>query len=111
MLAAGATADYGRFLVGDEFEELVAAKLGVSMELARALLERVREREGEGYELRAAAFAVGVREPLALALPQRLRESAVRPFVEAMLETPAAQRTFATDGPTIATACADLAPA
>lgn len=54
VLVAGG---YGRFALGDEFEEHVASVLGTSVEVARRLTATARERLGDfDYRVKAAQF-------------------------------------------------------
>ena len=99
--AAGAAllAPYVSLIPGDEFEQLVADRLGIETNLATQLLERARlEYGGAGYDARAAAFSLAVRDPAALVLPDGLREHAISSMVEPMLSTPAASLAYAITG-------------
>lgn len=99
--AAGAAllAPYVALLPGEEFEQLVASKLGVEPQLAAQLLERAREEYGDAeYDARSAAFAFAVRDPAALLLPDSVRERAISSLVEPMLSTPAASLGYAITG-------------
>jgi glycosyltransferase involved in cell wall biosynthesis len=99
--AAGAAvvAPYAVLVPGDEFEELVAGRLGIEPELAAQLLERARVSYGDAeYEARAAAFAFAVRDPVALLLPDGVRERAVSSLLEPMLSEPAASLAYAITG-------------
>ncbi len=99
--AAGAAllAPYVSLVPGDEFEQLVADRLGIGTELATQLLERARIEYGEaGYDARAAAFSLAVRDPAALVLPDGLREHAISSLLEPMLSTPAASLGYAITG-------------
>lgn len=74
--AAGAAvvagAGYGRFAVGDEFEEKVAEVLGVPTDVARTLAQAARERMGSpDYELAAAEFVAVTTFPTGQVAPQR----------------------------------------
>lgn len=78
---------YGRYALGDEFEEHVASTLGVSLERARALIETARRGlEGRGeYESVATAFLASTTFPGRQLLPRGTREHAVEVFLnEAM---------------------------
>ena len=99
--AAGAAllAPYVSLIPGDEFEQLVADRLGIETGLATQLLERARLEYGEaGYDARAAAFSLAVRDPAALVLPDGLREHAISSMVEPMLSAPAASLAYAITG-------------
>jgi hypothetical protein len=82
---------YGRLAVGDRFEGLVADRLGMEVGEASALLAALRERLGDrDYDLRAGAFAVAVREPVASLLPGGARQEAIAGLVNPLLSPPAA---------------------
>ena len=51
-----------------------------------------------GYDARAAAFSLAVRDPAALVLPDGLREHAISSLVEPMLSAPAASLAYAITG-------------
>jgi glycosyltransferase involved in cell wall biosynthesis len=92
-------APYLLLLPDDEFEQLVAAKLGIDTTLAKQLLEGVRNRYGDAeYEARAAAFAFAVRDPAATVLPDSVRHKAISSFVEPMFSRPAANLGYAITG-------------
>src|SRR3954447_7439201 len=84
----GATgAAYGRFALGDEFEEHVADVLGVSLDMARGLLARARDDVGDvDYDVRAAAFLFATTNPGRALAPRGARESAVHGLLRPMLE-------------------------
>lgn len=78
---------YGRYALGDEFEEHVASTLGVPLERARALIDTARGGlQGRGeYESVAAAFLAATTFPGRQLLPRGTREHAVEVFLnEAM---------------------------
>lgn len=118
LIAAGAgvagvavAAPYLLLLPDDEFERLVAARLGIEPKLAGELLERAKAQyEGAEYDARAAAFAFAVRDPAAAVLPSGVREKAISGLVEPMLSTPAASLAYAITGtdPGYPAACAGL---
>jgi glycosyltransferase involved in cell wall biosynthesis len=98
-VGAAALAPYVALVPGEEFEQLVASRLGIEPALAAQLLERARESYGDTeYDLRAAAFAFAVRDPAALLLPDGVRERAVSSLVEPMLSEPAASLAYAITG-------------
>lgn len=69
---------YGRFSLGDEFEEHVASTLGIERERAVVLLERARQRLGGlEYDGRAAAFLAATTFPGTLAPVDGARRRAV----------------------------------
>jgi hypothetical protein len=105
MIAAGGAAGavlaapYLALIPGEEFEQLVADRLGVSTALAGQLLARAREEYGEPeYEARAAAFALAVRDPAAALLPDGARRRAIDGLLEPMLSAPAANLAYAVTG-------------
>lgn len=88
VAVGGIGAAYGRYALGDEFEEHVASTLGVPLETARALLETARRRLAGEYETTAAAFLACTTFPGRQLLPRGTREHAVRVFLnEAMPES------------------------
>lgn len=92
-------APYAVLLADDEFERLVASRLGVETHLAGDLLERARAAYGDAeYEARAAAFAFAVRDPAATLLPDGLREKAISGLLEPMLSAPAAKLAYGVTG-------------
>lgn len=99
VLGAAAVAPYVPLAVGSEFEQLVASTLGIDEELASQLLEAVRDSYGSvEYEARAAAFSLAVRAPASALVPEGMRRSAVRAFLEPMFEEPAAALAYAVGG-------------
>jgi glycosyltransferase involved in cell wall biosynthesis len=104
-------APYLALLPDDEFEQLVASKLGIEPRLAGQLLEHARARYGGAeYDARATAFAFAVRDPAASVLPDGVREKAISALIEPMLSTPAANLAYAISGtdPGYPAACAGL---
>ena len=103
-LGAGAAgvavaAPYLLLLPDDEFEQLVASRLGIEASLAGALLENARHQYGDTeYEARAAAFAFAVRDPAAAVLPESIRRRAVDSLVEPMLAPPSASLGYGVTG-------------
>jgi hypothetical protein len=99
LLGAAAAAPYVPLAVGSEFEQLVASTLGIDEKLAGRLLEAVRDNYGSvEYEARAAAFGLAVRAPASAVVPEGMRRSAVRAFLEPMFEEPAAALAYAVPG-------------
>ena len=81
-------AGYGRFAVGDEFEEHVAGVLGISTVAAATLLAGARERLGdEDYRIHAASFLAATTFPGEQTLPASVRERAIERFVGNLLAT------------------------
>jgi glycosyltransferase involved in cell wall biosynthesis len=103
-LGAGAAgvavaAPYVVLTFGEEFEQLVAARLGIDTELAKQLLERARLEYGDAeYDARAAAFALAVRDPVAAVMPEDVRQRAIDSMLEPMLSAPAANLAYAVTG-------------
>lgn len=103
-LGAGAAgvavaAPYAALIPGDEFEQLVASRLGIEPELARQLLDRARAEYGEAeYDARVAAFALAVRDPVAIVMPEGARRKAIDGLLEPMLSAPAANLAYAVAG-------------
>ena len=110
VAGAAAASLYGRLLVGDRFEGLVADRLGLEQRTADALLAALRARLGaREYDVRAAGFAVAVREPLAAAIPGGVRRDAIDAFVAPLLAHPAAVNAYAAGrGDPAGRACAGL---
>lgn len=103
-LGAGAAgvavaAPYAVLAVGEEFEQLVASRLGIDTALAAQLLERARAEYGDAeYDARATAFALAVRDPVALVMPDDVRRRAIDSMLEPMLSAPAANLAYAVTG-------------
>jgi hypothetical protein len=78
---------YGRFAVGDNFEEHVASTLGIPIDRARTLIDTARRGlTGTGdYEAVASAFVAATTFPGRQLLPRGTREHAIEIFLnEAM---------------------------
>jgi hypothetical protein len=85
-LVAGA---YGRFAVGDEFEEHVAATLDISRDAVERLLGNARQALGTaGYDARAAAFVAVTTWPGADLVPESARREAIDALVLPMYADP-----------------------
>jgi len=98
-VGAAVAAPYAVLAFGEEFEQLVASRLGIEPELAAQLLARAREEYGDAeYDARAAAFALAVRDPVALAMPDGVRQKAIDGLLEPMLSAPAANLAYAVTG-------------
>jgi hypothetical protein len=82
-IAGAVGVGYGRFALGDEFEEHVASTLGIPLERARPLIETARRGlQGRGeYEAVAAAFVAATTFPGRQLLPRGTREHAVEVFL------------------------------
>jgi hypothetical protein len=107
-IALAAVAPYAPLPLGGHFEAFVADRLGLDQALATTLLERLRERLGDSdYDLRAAAFAVAMRDPYAALVPDGTRRRAVETFVGELLREPPDRLAYVT-GAAPAAACAGL---
>ncbi|HEX4669359.1 MAG TPA: glycosyltransferase family 4 protein [Solirubrobacterales bacterium] len=99
VAAVAIAAPYAVLLSDDEFERLVASRLGIEPKLAGQLLERARAQYGGAeYDARAAAFALAVREPVSSVLPSGARDKAIDGLIEPMLAAPAAVLAYTTTG-------------
>jgi glycosyltransferase involved in cell wall biosynthesis len=97
--AVAVAAPYAALIPDDEFEQLVADRLGIESELAGQLLARAREEYGDArYDAHAAAFALAVRDPAAAVMPESTRRKAVDGLLEPMLSEPAANLAYAVTG-------------
>lgn len=97
--AVAVAAPYAALIPDEEFEELVADRLGIDAELAGQLLERAREEYGDArYDAHAAAFALAVRDPAAAVMPEGARRKAIDGLIEPMLSDPAANLAYAVTG-------------
>jgi hypothetical protein len=86
LLGAAAAGQYGRFALGDEFEEHVASVLGTSREVATLLTARVRERLGDfDYQVKATQFLAVTTFPGSELAKLKGREKGVREFVSHMI--------------------------
>ncbi len=111
-IGAGTALIYGPLVVGQEFEQFVAGELGISDELAAAMLERARDSYSQlEYEAHAAAFAAAFRGPAAALVPSAAKRAAAESLIEPMLSTQAAGLAYAEDSaePLVAP-CAGLVP-
>lgn len=99
IAAVAVAAPYAVLLTDDEFERLVASRLGIEPKLAGQLLERAKAQYGAAeYDARAAAFALAVRQPVSSVLPSGARDKAIDGLIEPMLATPAAVLAYTTTG-------------
>ncbi len=81
-----AGAGYGRFAIGDEFEEHLAAVLGTSTAVATELTRAARRRLGDGeYDMMAAELLAVTTFPGDQVAPRRLRNRAVRRLLPSMI--------------------------
>ena len=77
---AGGFGLWGRFALGDAFEDHVAEHLGLDRTMTRAALAQMRV-ELDDYDTRAAAFLVATEAPSSLVLPEGVRRAAVDAFL------------------------------
>lgn len=97
--AVAVAAPYAALIPDEEFEQLVADRLGIDAELATQLLARAREQYGDAeYDARAAAFALAVRNPVATVMPESARSKAVNSLLEPMLSQPASNLAYTITG-------------
>jgi glycosyltransferase involved in cell wall biosynthesis len=111
VAAVAVVAPYAALIPDDEFEKLVASNLGIDPKLAGQLLARARSEYGDTeYDARATAFALAVRDPAAIVLPDSAREKAISGLLDPMLAAPAASLAYAITGtdPGSPGACAGL---
>jgi len=97
--AVAVAAPYAALVPDDQFEQLVADRLGIDPELAKQLLARAREEYGDAkYDAHAAAFALAVRDPVSAVMPASARRKAVDGLLEPMLSEPASNLAYAVTG-------------
>jgi hypothetical protein len=116
LLGAGAAAvvggaAYGRYAVGDEFEEHLASTIGVTTAEAAALTENAREGLGDTrYDLAASAFLAATTFPGRHVMPRGLREQAVRGFLAECIPDSSANLFYLglRGGETASSSCAGL---
>lgn len=97
--AVAVAAPYAALVPDDEFEQLVADRLGIDAELAKQLLARAREQYGDAkYDAHAAAFALAVRNPVSAVMPESARRKAVDGLLEPMLSEPASNLAYTLTG-------------
>jgi len=71
----------GGLTYGDEFEEHVAATLGLEKRLTGELLDSLRAEIDGDYAVRAAGFAVATTSPSRWLVPEAVRREAIEVFV------------------------------
>jgi|SRR5215217_3776120 len=87
LLIAGAGAGvagvayWGRFALGDTFEDHVAATLGLDERVTRELLQTMRDELGLEYDARAAAFLAATTVPSRWVMLGGARREALESFV------------------------------
>lgn len=87
LLIAGAGAGaaglayWGRFSLGDTFEDHVAETLGLDERVTRELLATMRDEHGLDYDARAAAFVAATTAPTRWLMPGAARQEALESFV------------------------------
>jgi len=79
VVAAG-TGWWGRYALGDTFENHVARTLGVDARLGAELVASLRERHDD-YDARAAGFLFATTSPSKELTPRSVREEAVEAFI------------------------------
>jgi hypothetical protein len=85
-LAGGA---YGRYAIGDEFEEHLAGVLGLPVATASAMTRAARARSGGAdWDLHCSAFVAATTWPGRWALPHSVRERAIRSMVDRLIGSP-----------------------
>jgi hypothetical protein len=98
-VGAVAAAAYAPLAVGDEFEELVASRLGLDPEDAAAFLSLARAEYGETkYSAHAARFALAYQWPSSWVAPDGLRRAAAEALLNPMLSPPAANLAYGLGG-------------
>lgn len=94
-LAVAGTGWWGRYALGDTFENHVARTLGVDARIGAELVASLRERIDD-YEARAAGFLLATTSPSRDVTPRSVREEAIEAFIgplvgmESQLITPLA---------------------
>jgi hypothetical protein len=79
---------YGRYAIGDEFEEHLAGVLGVPVATATAMSRAARARSGGAdWDLHGSAFVTATTWPGRWVLPRSLREKAIRAMVDRLIVT------------------------
>ena len=95
-VGAAVAAPYAPLVVGDSFEGFVADRLGIDEELATALLASAKARLGESeYEWRATKFALALRAPVSLGVPDGARRRAVESLLTALFAEPQHRMAYA----------------
>ena len=77
--------NYGRFALGDEFEQHVASVLGVPEEIAKNLTKAARARLGGEYDRLAAEFLAVTAFPSDVVAPRKARNRAIRRLLPSMI--------------------------
>lgn len=78
---------WGRYAVGDTFEQHVADQLGLPVAVTNDLLGTLNgELGGVEYEARASAFLLATSSPSRLAMPGEARRQAIEAFVGPLLK-------------------------
>jgi hypothetical protein len=90
LLTAGAVGGgFGRFAVGDEFDEHLAGVLGVPVATAASLTAEAKARTGGlAWQLRRGAFVAATTAPGRWVLPASVREHALHAMIDQLLVTP-----------------------
>ena len=81
-VVAGGAGWFGRFAVGDVFEDHVGARLGLDVRTTGELLAALRDDLGAAeYDVRAAGFLAATTLPSRLVMPGPARREAVESFI------------------------------
>ena len=93
MLAGGAAASaggyalWGRYAVGDTFEQHVAGQLGLPVRVTSELLDTMRADLGDvDYDARASAFMLATTSPSGDVMPHKARREAVEAFIGPLMK-------------------------
>jgi hypothetical protein len=86
VAAAVVGGGYGRYAIGDEFEEHLAGVIGVPVATASAMTRAAQTRfGGADWDLHAGAFVAATTWPGQWALPDSVRRKAIRSMVERLI--------------------------
>lgn len=95
LVGLAVAGSYGRFALGDDFEQHVANVIGAPPEVTTPLLEGMRTRLGSlDYETRATAFLAATTFPGRSIIPAGTRARAIDPFVENLIGGSAGNITY-----------------
>ena len=84
--AVGGYAIVGRYALGDTFEQHVAGRLGLPLDVTTDLLKTLRDEIGMDYDARASAFVLATSSPSRLAMPSGARRQAIEAFIGPLLK-------------------------
>jgi hypothetical protein len=87
LVAAGVVGGgYGRYAIGDEFEEHLAGVIGVPLATASAMTRAAQGRLGAAeWDLHCGAFVAASTWPGQWALPDSVRRKAIRSMVDRLI--------------------------